>query len=286
MKNIFGMVWQLLRGTNLILLAISLSLLLLKAQIELTVYEWIALLWGTMSIAAAGNLVNDIMDQAIDEINEAERRIVGVKITEKVAWSGYWILNSVALCLAFGTKNIGLCSCYGSSILLLWAYSRFFKCRAWLGNLVVAFLCALALLQLLFLAPVQWNRYWQGAIVLYASFAFLTNWWRELIKDIEDEQGDRQNACSTLIVQHGMPYGLKIAHYFCNALLLWLVLLLGLLWGRAPFGAWLYVLLVLFPIAIFLKNRLGRLTNRTQMHQFSQGLKGYMLLGLIGILFL
>lgn len=276
--------WQLLRGTNLALLVVSLSLILFKAKVQLSIYQTIALLLGTASIAAAGNLINDIFDQAIDEANQ-QRRIVGVFVTESSVWYGYYILNMVALLLAIGIKNKALVSSYCIAIALLYGYSRFWKCRAWLGNLVIAFLCALSVLQLLWIEPTQWNLYWSIIVTIYASFAFLTNWWRELIKDIEDHWGDRQVGCQTLVVQYGVEYGFKIAHYCCNVLLLWLGLLITLLWKFA-FWATLSYIVVLLSIAVYLKIRLKQLKGIESIHQFSQWIKVYMLLGLMVVLFL
>lgn len=285
MKTLFLKTGRLLRGPNLGLLIGSLSLVVWKAGIQFSVYQWWALLLGTASIAAAGNVVNDIVDQAIDQINKAEKRLVGVWLSERAAWGLYYGLNALGLGLAVGTQNLAWCLGYALAIVLLYVYSCFLKGRAWWGNWCIAFLCGWSFLQLLWMAPKQWDNYWKTALVVYACFAFLTNWWRELIKDIEDAKGDAQQACYTLVVQKGVAYALKIAHYMGNALLLWLVLVTPLLWEFAPAAACGYTLLVLFPVACYLKWYLRQLTT-ANIHQFSQFLKGYMLLGLLGVLFL
>lgn len=285
MKTMLMKAGQLLRAGNLGLLVGSLSLVVCKAGVHFSVYQWVALLLGTGSIAAAGNVVNDIFDQAIDQVNKAEKCLIGVWITESRAWGLYYGLNALGLGLAFGTQNIAWCLGYVLAIILLYLYSRFLKGSAWWGNWCIAFLCALSFVQLLWMAPEQWSAYWKIALVVYACFAFLTNWWRELIKDIEDAKGDAQNACQTLVVQQGVDYAMKIAHHLCNALLIWLVLVIMLLWEFAPTTAFGYTLLILLPIACYLKWQLGQLTT-ANIHQFSQFLKGYMLLGLIGVLFL
>lgn len=286
MKNIAWNIWQLVRGINVLLLGVSLSLIVLKAGLSLTTYQWLVLWIGMGSIMSAGNIVNDILDQDIDQVNKPDKRIVGVYIKEQTAWCSYWVLNSLALVLVLRTGNVWWFFSYLFFILFLYIYSRFFKCKAWWGNLLVAFLCALSLLQLLIVNSIQWNFYWKIGVIIYASFAFLTNWWRELIKDIEDELGDRQNACQTLPVQQGQAYSLKIAQYLCNTLLLWLVLVIMFLWQWIPLGAWLYGLGLVFPATLYLKKQLMQLKTLSQIHQFSQLLKGYMLLGLIGVLLL
>lgn len=286
MKTISWSIWNLVRGINLLLLGISLSLIVCKAGVSLAAYQWLVLLVGTGSIAAAGNIVNDILDQDIDQLNKPYKRIVGVLIKVRTAWYIYILLNSFALVLVLQTSHWIWCSCYFFSIILLYVYSRFLKCKAWWGNMLVAFLCALSLLQLLLINSTQWNLYWKIGVIIYASFAFLTNWWRELIKDIEDESGDRQKVCKTLPVQQGRAYSLKIAHYLCNTLLLWLVLIILFLWQYVPFSAWIYGLGLVFPTTLCLKIQLAQLETRSQIHQFSQLLKGYMLLGLIGVLLL
>jgi 4-hydroxybenzoate polyprenyltransferase len=286
MKTISWNIWKLVRGINILLLLLSLSLIVLKAAVSLSIYQWLVLLIGAGSIAAAGNIVNDILDQAIDQINKPDKRIVGVFITAQTAWYSYFVLNVLSMVLVLSTGNWVWCSTYVFFIVVLYVYSRFLKCKAWWGNLLIAFLCALSLLQLLIINSSQWNLYWKIGVLIYASFAFLTNWWRELIKDIEDESGDRQNACQTLPVQQGRAYSLKIAQYLCNTLLLWLVLVIMLLWQFAPLSAWLYGAGIVLPATLYLKKQLKQLKTLPQIHQFSQLLKGYMLLGLIGVLLL
>ena len=286
MIRTFLLGWRLLRGTNLLLLLFSLSFLLHKASLELPFLLLVAVLVGTLCIAAAGNVVNDIFDQAIDAINPTAQRIVGVELSSKWAWILYYILNVSALLLAVAAQHLGVLLCYSASIGLLWGYSSRWKCQPWWGNLAVAFLCALSLLQLLLLAPEQWSRYWQCSVSLYASFAFLTNWCRELVKDVEDELGDRQQACRTLVVERGVVYSMKIAQRICNALLVWLVSLIGLLGYLQYWGAFSYTVVILLPLTMYFNHYLRQSTNTVNIRPLSQLLKVYMLLGLLGVCWL
>jgi 4-hydroxybenzoate polyprenyltransferase len=276
--------WRLVRGTNLLLLLGSLCLLLYQAGIELPFFSQLTLLIGTGCIAAAGNIMNDIVDQEIDQINRVKRRTVGVVFSERSVWRAYYGLNILALCMAVAAGNWGLLGCFCLFVGLLWGYSSRWKCRPWVGNLTIAFLCALSLLQLLLLEPTQWSWYWRIGVSIYASFAFLTNWLRELVKDIEDEQGDGAQGCSTLVVVRGIPYSLRIAVSICNALLLWLVLQVALLWNYRLWLAFIYSSCVLVPVALWVRYRLKQVLDRKKIRQLSQLLKGYMLLGLIGFL--
>ena len=62
---------------------------------------------------------------------------------------------------------------------------------------------------------------------IYGVFAFITTWYREVIKDLEDETGDRNEHCQTFVVRFGLFPG-KIV-----ALVLGGILVLALIWWDA-----------------------------------------------------
>lgn len=180
--------------------------------------RFILLVISTMLIAAGGYVINDIEDVEIDRINKPEKQIVSRLITVRQAWIYYYALFFVGLLislyLALYIDNLPLLSLYPAAWLLLYLYSRYFKKMALIGNVTVAFFCA-------FVAGIVWfaERYAYSELFevlpaagksvtelfsIYIFFAFISTLYREIIKDIEDYEGDAQNDCKTLPIIAGL----------------------------------------------------------------------------------
>jgi 4-hydroxybenzoate polyprenyltransferase len=180
------------------------------------------LILATVLIAAAGNVLNDYFDVKIDLINRPDKVIVGNLIPRQATMIYYQILTGLGiLCglyLAFIASSFTLCFIFILVPGLLWFYSASYKRQFLTGNLIVAFMAALSILvvgitQLAFLEKVYGNLIFEtpipslfyGWIGGFALFAFLCTWIREIIKDIEDEIGDREMECRTMPIKWGIP---------------------------------------------------------------------------------
>jgi 4-hydroxybenzoate polyprenyltransferase len=178
------------------------------------------LIIATVFIAAGGYVLNDYFDIKIDLINKPEKQIIGNTIQRKNAMVFYQILTcigvSCGLILAFLSQSFTLAFIFIVTPGLLWFYSASYKRQFVIGNLIVAFIAALTILivgisQIAFLEkefgkfifetpiPKQILSWISG----FAFFSFLTTWIREIIKDIEDEKGDREMECRTLPIKLG-----------------------------------------------------------------------------------
>lgn len=178
------------------------------------------LIFSTVCIAAGGYVLNDYFDIKIDRINRPESRIVDVAINRKQAMLIYQILTGLGLIsgitLAVLTSSITLAFIFIIVTGLLWFYSASYKRQLLTGNLVVAFLAAMSVLivsitevallqkiygELIFDSPIPAQLYsWVGG---FAFFAFLCTLIREIIKDIEDEPGDRELESRTMPIKWG-----------------------------------------------------------------------------------
>jgi 4-hydroxybenzoate polyprenyltransferase len=179
------------------------------------------LIAATTLIAAGGFVLNDYFDIKIDKINHPNQQIVGTSISRKISIILYQILTSlgifIGLFLAFIAKSFTLTFIFIIIPGLLWFYSASYKRQFMIGNLVVAFIAALSVLivaitQLAFLEniygklifetpiPEQIYRWISG----FACFAFICTWIREIIKDLEDEKGDREMECRTMAIVWGV----------------------------------------------------------------------------------
>lgn len=181
---------------------------------------WILIL-ATVFIAAGGYILNDYFDIKIDSINKPEKLIVGNTISRGRAMLMHQILTGIGvlagLFLAFYSQSYTIGFIFIVVPGLLWFYSASYKRQFLIGNLVTAFLAALSILvvgilqlaflqkeydSLVFETPIPNTIYsWIGG---FSFFSFIFTWIREIIKDIEDEGGDREMECRTMPIVWGI----------------------------------------------------------------------------------
>lgn len=152
---------------------------------------------STVMITAAGYMINDYYDVKIDYVNRPNQVIVGKGIKRRIIILLHTILNFTAIGLGYlVSPKIALINFLAA--FLLWIYSNKLKREPFIGNLTVAFLTALSI----YLIAIQYQKA-ELLILTYAIFAFFLNLIREIIKDIEDRQGDRKHGCRTLPIVIG-----------------------------------------------------------------------------------
>jgi 4-hydroxybenzoate polyprenyltransferase len=174
--------------------------------------EFLLLVLSVVLINAAGYVVNDFCDVETDRINKPDRLIVTQHISYKTTTVFYYALNLIALIFAsiisIKVHAIRLSSIHLASIGLLWMYAMYLKKMPFLGNFSVAILSATVLLMPLFYEPIVFYNQDETFKVslsliltlgfIISAFAFITTLIRELIKDLQDVDGDQQTGCNTL----------------------------------------------------------------------------------------
>lgn len=175
----------------------------------------------TILIAAGGYVLNDYFDVKIDAINQPDRLIIGRFISREKAMLLYQVLTAcgivAGLTLAWLLSSFTLALIFIAVPGLLWFYSASYKRQLIIGNLIVAFLAGLSVFivgmteiiilqkkfgSLIFETEIPEQIYgWTGG---FAFFAFLLTWIREIIKDIEDINGDRELECRTMPIVWGI----------------------------------------------------------------------------------
>jgi 4-hydroxybenzoate polyprenyltransferase len=121
--------------------------------------------------------------------------------------------------------------------------------------------------------------------VLYAAFAFIISIIREVIKDMEDIEGDRKEGCATMPI----VWGIQASKVFTGV---WLVVLIvSLIITQVyviQFGWWIsavYVIaLVVFPLLFIFKKLVPAYTS-ADFASLSRQVKWVMLLGILSMIF-
>lgn len=165
------------------------------------------LVMATLFIAAAGYIINDYCDTKIDAINKPERLIIGVTISRRKAMMAHTILSSIGVLIGFWLAYEIHHLIYGwinvMTALLLWKYSTSFKKNFLIGNVVIALLSGLIPFMVALFEPNAYKELYYF-IIAYSSFAFLIALMREIIKDLEDIEGDIIENCRTLPIVLGV----------------------------------------------------------------------------------
>ncbi|MDW7759851.1 MAG: geranylgeranylglycerol-phosphate geranylgeranyltransferase [Acidobacteriota bacterium] len=149
-------------------------------------------------ILSGGNALNDFFDRHIDKVNRPRRPIPSGRITGRQAVVFSWILLSLGLglSLALGLKVAAFAA---ANILILVIYARWSKSLGLLANLAVGWLTASVFL---FAAIIQGHPDVNILALSLSAFFIMTS--REILKDIEDMEGDREGgAAATLPIRVG-----------------------------------------------------------------------------------
>lgn len=186
-----------------------------------TALDTVFIILACVLIAAGGYVINDYFDTKIDRINRPETLIVTKSVGYSTATKWHIVLSVTGCLFGFlvsarlGIWKVGFM--YPIIVGLLWFYSSAYKKMFLVGNIVVAVLSGLILvIPALYEMPGLMNNpdpiIQYGALdpflIVYQTlgvgiFAFLTSLTREIIKDMEDEEGDKEHGARTLAVVFG-----------------------------------------------------------------------------------
>ncbi|AOC96765.1 prenyltransferase [Flavobacterium anhuiense] len=194
-----------------------------EVPLALSDWQYGLLILSTVLLAAAGYVINNIYDVGTDSINKPNNVVVGKGITETAAYNIYIGLNISGVAIGFILSNIIMRPTFASLFILiaslLYFYATTLKQIMILGNFVVALLLAVSVLIIgvfdLFPATTAENQAQMASLfsilIDYALFAFMINFIREIVKDIEDVNGDYNMGMNTLPVAIGVSRAAKIA---------------------------------------------------------------------------
>lgn len=209
---------------------------------------WLLIL-ATVCIAAGGYVVNDYFDIKIDRINRPDRLIVSRTVSKPAAMRlsvGLSVTGAICgVAASWLVRSTSLAFLFVVIPGLLWFYSSSYKRLLIIGNLTIALLAGttplivamanVARLKMLYASILSYTTLehdlyvWLGG---FGLFAFLLTWIREVIKDLQDQMGDRELECHTLPIVWGEMW----TKVFVTALIVLTVAIIGHLWWHAlPF---------------------------------------------------
>lgn len=264
--------------------------------------HYLLLILSSLLIAAAGNIINDYFDRNIDEINKPEKKIIDTLIKRRWAIVMHIVFSLIAILIGFYIDSQTPVFWLGMSnticVFLLFAYSISLKKKLLVGNVLISlltswviFVCFLCYYRTLsfqgyeaFEVQAILRRFMRISI-LYAGFAFVVSLIREVVKDMEDIEGDKKYGCRTIPISWGIPASKVFVA-------VWLVVLIGMIsvvqvyvlqlgwyWSAAY-----SVVLIIAPL-IWILRKLYQAQVPKDYHQLSTVIKLVMLAGLSSMMF-
>lgn len=308
MKRVFAFL-RLVRSLNLVFIALTQFLFqycIIRPILEqagvaplLGHVHFVLLTFASVAISGAGYIINDYFDLNIDRVNKPDKLVVEKLIHRRVAILWHLFLSAIGIMISiyvgFRIRNIVVPVVNLLCVALLWFYSTTFKKKLLIGNIIISLLTAWVVMVLYFC---EINRYAIAVAspqmlhalskifklaVLYGGFAFIISLIREVIKDVEDMNGDERYGCRTMPI----VWGVQISKVFVATWLIVVLAALGILEVYVLQFRWwwamLYCLLLVMIPLLGVFRRLFTAISSKDFHRLSSQVKWIMLLGILSM---
>lgn len=270
-------------------------------KLPLSTFSFMLLILVAVLLTGAGNIINDYFDRKVDKINKPQNVIIGTKVKRRVAIVLHQSMNVLAL---FFTLIVCFTYSYYWPVIfpvfiatILWWYSPTLKMKFLIGNIAVAICTAavplwavifeMELLQRrysdMLVEPSEFfNNLWI-VIAAISFFAFLLTLIREVLKDMEDVQGDIEGGYNTLPIKKGLGFAKRYAQMLyafyvmsIGAIAIWMFTYRG----QTITDIIILLVLTLIP-AVVAMIVTASANDRVGYHKASTSTKVVMLLGII-----
>lgn len=256
------------------------------------------LVTASVCISAAGYIINDYFDLNIDLVNKPSKLIIEKYIKRRWAIVLHLTLSFIGFLIScyvgYKLKNIYIPFFNLIAIAALWFYSTTFKKKLLIGNIVISVLTAWVILVITVAVYMISRSSDADAFILprllkvsflYAGFAFTISLIREVIKDMEDINGDLKYGCQTMPIVWGIP----VSKVFAGV---WLVVLIGgvaiLQFYVLQLGWWLsavYCILFIIVPLLWILQHLYRAQVPIDFNRVSNAIKVVMFTGIVSMVF-
>lgn len=265
----------------------------------LPIWVQLAMVLGTAFITMGGYIINDYFDVKIDEINHPQKVLIGKAILRKKALMWHQLFTALGvfcgLLVAWQVWSLTVAMVFIFIPGLLWFYSTTYKRQFLVGNLIVAIITAsvsmvVAIIENDFLVSRLGQEMLHNGIVkevyrwvgIFSLFAFGTNLLREIVKDMQDEKGDRELECRTLPIVLGQKWTKTVVVLITSLVILSVIYVVQTFLSipeTANIKYYLYYVIV-GPL-VFFAFTVIKAKDETDYKTSQRIMKGIMLLGLV-----
>ncbi len=163
---------------------------------------------ATILATGGGNAINDYFDREIDAINRPDRPIPRGAVSPPAALGFSILLFAIAVGLTLLLPLLAIAIAV-VNLLALIAYTEIFKGLPGIGNALVAYLTGSTFLY----GGAAVGGDLETVLILFVLAAGATMA-REIVKDVEDIEGDREEGLNTLPIAVGERFALAVAAVF------------------------------------------------------------------------
>ena len=231
---------------------------------------------STVLTAGAGNIINDIIDINIDLINKPNRPLPSKNLKISSAYIAYSVLVIGSLISGSFLGYHSFAAVLLVNFVLLF-YTIFLKRRPFWGNFIVAFTSG----YLFYFCSITTGNF--ESIIPLTISAFLFHFIREIIKDIADIEGDRNERANTMAIKLGVKKTVLIVKILIMFLVSYLTYLMIL--GDYTIFFPVIILTAVFPVIIFVFISLFRDIRKINYEKLSLITKIDMIFGILSFYF-
>lgn len=219
---------KLIRFPNLLIISLAQIITAFKLVYKIELFTFLIILFSTVFIAAGGYLLNNIEDSEIDKFNNISMQDYFSLKNMKIF---YFLFSFFGLLFGFYVSylyNYYYFFIFLLAFLILYVYAKALSKYKIIGNIAISFLVSLAIFMIPLFANINKstnltiNDKYIFVLLMYILFAFIMNWVREIVKDIEDVEGDLKFGRRSIPI----VFGIRTTKIILVTLLLFIVLLI------------------------------------------------------------
>ena len=292
---------KLIRYPNLLMLALMQFIFrygfleLQNIPLALSDFQYSLLVFSTVCIATGGYIINNIFDVESDTDNKPENVIIGKTISETTAYNLYIGFTVIGVVIGFYLSNVidkpGFAALYIIIAATLYQYAVNWKQSLLIGNVIVALLVSVSILIIgvfdLYPMTNPTNRALLAIVfqilIDFAVFAFMINFIREIVKDMEDTDGDDNQGMRTLPIVIGIAKTSKAVFILSFIPILAILFYIYNNLFQLLFGT-LYLLVFVIGPLIFFTVKIWTAKTKKDFHTLSLLLKWILLFGILSII--
>lgn len=293
---------KLIRYQNLLLLALMQLIFrygFLKQQnvyLSLADWQYVLLVLANVCIAAGGYIINNIYDYKTDMENKPETVVIGKSISESLGYNLYAGFTIVGVGIGFYLSNVIQKPSFATIFVViastLYVYATSLKQSLLIGNFIVAFLLSFSVVIIgifdLYPATYYGNqeimRLLFSILLDYAIFTFMINFIREIVKDLEDVNGDYNQGMNTLPIVLGVGRTTKLIFVLSLIPILSLVYYIKFyIFDSSLYLSTIYGITCILTPLIYCMIKMWSAKNKSDFKHLSQVLKWVLFFGILSI---
>jgi len=291
-------IFQIIRWKNLVMIAFMQVLVkyfllpLFRFPDSLSVLHFIFIVLASVFIAAGGYVINDIYDLEADRINKPSKVWIPIFLDLKKAKTLYLVFSLLGFLLGVLVSIFANCQMgfllFLMPIGLLYIYAIWAKKVLIFGNLLVSLLVSYSLVliavfeKIPFRTAVFESLTIQTVVWMLVFFAFIMNLVREIVKDVEDVEGDISNGVVSIPIRLGIKKTKQIISVLLSFVFMSIAIISVLLYKQQPLLIAYLVFVVLLSF-LFFTRQLHKAKTNTDFGKLSSYLKIIMILGMLAV---